>query len=252
MRVSSAWGSLIACLIRFGLSEHTRLLDATIIGTIFVGAAVRYHVHLGHVDGAAALVWEDSPHAWRLSLATALGLCLAAYHGGLLVLRSVPRWMVHLTLAYTGRHLIKELPAEYGPRWWTIKLLLCPSLMIHLDLFGLAADGSRAAMAYAAHALPWASLRALTTAARCVVERHVERQPASLYGRTLDEPAADSLRPLGLIARGLSPLVSWMALMMRWQGGALDNPLGGAHGGARASHEVSFVCSYWLNMTQGY
>ena len=226
----------------------------TIIGAIFVGTAVRYPVHLGHVDGAEALVWEDSPHAWRLSLATALGLCLAACHGGLLVLRSVPRWMVHLTLAYTGRHLIKDLPAEYGPRWWSAKLLLCPSLMIHLDLFGLAADGSRAAMAYAAHALPWASLRALTTAARCVGERHVERQPASLYGRTmsgalssLDKPAADSLR-----ARGLSPLVSWMALMMRWPGGAIDDPLGGTHGGARASHEVSFVCSYWLNMTQGY
>ena len=119
------------------------------------------------------------------------------------MLRSVPRWMVHLTLAYTGRHLIKDLPAEYGPRWWSAKLLLCPSLMIHLDLFGLAADGSRAAMAYAAHALPWASLRALTTAARCVGERHVERQPASLYGRTMSGALSSLDKPASYVVKYL-------------------------------------------------
>ena len=110
----------------------------------------------GSVEGDAALVWGGAPYAMRLSAATALGLTLAAWHGGLVILKRLPGVLVHASLGYLGRLLIYDLGPEHAPQWWTAKLLLCPSLMVHLDLFGVAADASRALMAYAAHALPWA------------------------------------------------------------------------------------------------
>lgn len=172
-------------------------------------------MRLGVVDGDHALVWGGEPHSGRLACATALGLVLASWHGGLVTLKRLPSFVVHLALGYLGRLLIYDLGSEYAPQWWTIKLLLCPSLMVHLDLFGIAADASRAVMAYAAYALPWSSLRGLSAAARC----YIERRPPSVADRTL-------------------ALLSW--------------PRALGHGPELPDASVSFVCSYWLNMTQGY
>lgn len=59
--------------------------------------------------------------------------------------------------------------------------MLFPGLMVHLDLFSVAADASRATMASAAQMLPWNAIRWLSDAARC--ER--EPQPLGLLDRFL-------------------------------------------------------------------